>query len=241
LNGITVNGVESTGCNPCTAIVDTGTSLIVGPSAMVTKLQAAINFQTCNIATLPNILIQLDGVTLTLQPSTYVIVNGGTCQLGISGSTTNTFWILGDAFIRGFYTVFDKGTNRVGFAALNASVAAPPSNPPFQGATVPTSQGVSCPGSATTCSACTSASGCVWCTSDGSCVPADANGLVVNLPSTCTTAHWYWGQCNIPGDALGTQYTYPILLAVFIVLVVCCLVAACSVMARCCSARDDIY
>jgi hypothetical protein len=28
------------------------------------------------------------------------------------------FWVMGDSFLRNVYTVFDLGTNRVGFASL---------------------------------------------------------------------------------------------------------------------------
>jgi len=133
LNGIVVKGVETTGCNPCNAAIDTGTSLIAGPSAMAASLLQAVNkgnnLISCqNINTLPNLTFNLSGVVLTVPPSIYTIaIGGGTCQIGIQSSPIGTLWILGDAFMRNFYTVFDRAQNRVGFATLANNI--PPPNP----------------------------------------------------------------------------------------------------------------
>ena len=47
-----------------------------------------------------------------------------TCQLAIrKNPTSHTKWILGAAFIRNFYTIFDEENDRIGFAVHKQSLA----------------------------------------------------------------------------------------------------------------------
>eukprot|EP01128_Nolandella_sp_AFSM9_P008486 TRINITY_DN51_c0_g1_i1.p1 TRINITY_DN51_c0_g1~~TRINITY_DN51_c0_g1_i1.p1 ORF type:complete len:376 (+),score=119.42 TRINITY_DN51_c0_g1_i1:22-1149(+) len=127
LDKITVGSTSIGGCDGtfsyCKAIVDTGTSLIVGPEDAVNSLISAIgtiNSDCSNVNSLPTIDFTFNsmGDTLPLSPSVYVIKYQGTCQLGIAGSSELPFWILGDTFIRQYFSIFDhnNGTPRVGFA-----------------------------------------------------------------------------------------------------------------------------
>ncbi|KAG5445908.1 plasmepsin-2 [Clonorchis sinensis] len=116
----------------CQAIVDTGTTLIVGPTADVNQLNEALGavsiegglsvLECSQIYTLPPIEFSINGENLTLQPTDYVqemSYRGGTiCTSGFSGMETPgaPTWILGDVFIGAYYTVFDKEQRRVGFA-----------------------------------------------------------------------------------------------------------------------------
>jgi len=125
LAGVTVNGNDVSGCGgSCVAIVDTGTSLIVGPSGINGLIQAigTVDPQCGNINSLPIITFTLGSssnpVNLKLPPSVYVINEGGQCQLGIQESDGIPLWILGDTFIRNYYTLFDRANNQVGFADL---------------------------------------------------------------------------------------------------------------------------
>jgi len=121
MDGIIVNGKEVTGCNNCPAIVDTGTSLIVGPPETTNPLIDAIgpvNADCSNINSLPTLFFSLKGNLFKLPPSIYVIKDEGECMLGIESSEGLPLWILGDAFIRNYFTVFDRGQDRVGFADL---------------------------------------------------------------------------------------------------------------------------
>ncbi len=66
------------------------------------------------------------GYNYPLTPAQYVIKlpdNSGkiTCQLAIVGSDGLPFWILGDVFIRGFYTVFDQTNYQIGFAPVKST------------------------------------------------------------------------------------------------------------------------
>jgi hypothetical protein len=129
VSGINV-GDTSIGCTflGCSGIVDTGTSLIVGPSSAVNKILAQLNVaQDCsNIESLPDLSFKMNGKKFTIPPSIYVLReqddSGKTvCAPGIQGQFGLPMWILGDTFIRGYYTVFDRENNQVGFAALKGS------------------------------------------------------------------------------------------------------------------------
>jgi len=114
------------GCNGffnCKAIVDTGTSLLIAPTAAFNALNqqiGTINPDCSNVNSKPTITLKLDNnFQLKLTPQYYILnetqADGG-CQLGISGADGLPFWILGDTVIRQYYTVFDRDQNRVGFA-----------------------------------------------------------------------------------------------------------------------------
>jgi len=142
-NGITINGVEQTTCtaqNPCTGIIDSGSSFINGPQATIDNMINNIGFtganQACtNINQLSSLQITFQTsatgtVVLTVPPSSYVAFNSPTqCELGFGISSSNGNWIFGDAFIRTFFTVFDRQNERVGFAQLSTNIPNPPSSP----------------------------------------------------------------------------------------------------------------
>ncbi|KAK6484929.1 gastricsin-like [Huso huso] len=122
----------------CSAIVDTGTSLLTCPPQFVNELYQKIGAQAneygdyvvdCNnLNNLPTLTFIMNGAHLHLEPSFYTLVyhlNTGEkyCRLGIEGSHEEyrdgqPFWTLGDIFIRQFYTVFDQGNTQVGFAKV---------------------------------------------------------------------------------------------------------------------------
>jgi hypothetical protein len=126
-----INGKDISGCNrraACRAIVDTGTSLILGPPEAIDKLGIDVKPDCSNWKSLPPLTIKLSVTNFTLGPEFYVVRfddgNGEQCNLGIQGVDGLPFWILGDTFIRAYYVVFDRGQNRVGFAPV--SVKPPP-------------------------------------------------------------------------------------------------------------------
>jgi len=126
---------NSTGwCKNCRAIADSGTSLIAGPSSYINQLNAKLGalplngegiFLVCpNPGTLPTIELVIGGKSFALTQDQYVI------QVSLFGQTTcisgfvgldipppyGPLWIVGDVFMRAYYTVFDFGNSRVGYA-----------------------------------------------------------------------------------------------------------------------------
>ncbi|EHB10829.1 Gastricsin [Heterocephalus glaber] len=115
----------------CQGIVDTGTSLLTLPQQYLTTLIQAIGAQEnefgeyvvdCNsIQSLPTLTVILSGVKFPLLPSAYILQEDQYCMVGLSATylyseSSQPLWILGDVFLRSYYSVFDLGNNRVGFA-----------------------------------------------------------------------------------------------------------------------------
>ena len=112
------------------AIADTGTSLIAGPSEVMAALNKAIGatqvpmtqeftVDCSKLSTMPTVNIQLEGKNFPLEPKDYVIQISGQCLSGFMGLpmlSQKQLYILGDVFLRKYYTVFDAEQGRVGFA-----------------------------------------------------------------------------------------------------------------------------
>lgn len=133
LDGILVGNTVMFCSEGCQAIVDTGTSLLTGPSHKIKELQEAIGatpmdgeyaVNCANLNTMPNVAFLINGVSYTLSPNAYILpdlVDGMQfCGSGFQGldipPPAGPLWILGDVFIRQFYAVFDRGNNQVGLA-----------------------------------------------------------------------------------------------------------------------------
>lgn len=118
-------GTSLNNCFYCPLVVDTGTSVITGPPGYVEPLLTAIgtvNLDCTGLDKLPTIAFTLNGMDMTLEPEYYVLYgedddgNVG-CFLGIESLDPGfPLWILGDPFLRKYYTIFDRGNNQVGFA-----------------------------------------------------------------------------------------------------------------------------
>lgn len=145
LTQITVGGVPQPGTVQAglIGVVDTGTSLIAGPPAVVNPIIAQINASTdcSNVDALPNIAFSIatgpNGtavVDFVLTPTQYTVrtpgADGGPdeCICGLfafdAGEGLLPLWILGDPFIRAYFTVFDRANNTLSFAPALAPAAA---------------------------------------------------------------------------------------------------------------------
>uniref|UniRef100_A0A8C4RIB2 pepsin A n=1 Tax=Erpetoichthys calabaricus TaxID=27687 RepID=A0A8C4RIB2_ERPCA len=109
----------------CEAIVDTGTSLLVGDSNNINNILAWVGIYkdqngqysvNCNnIGSMPDVTFVINGVEFALPASAYVMQTSYGCSSGFSPSN-DQLWILGDVFIREWYSIFDRANNMVGLA-----------------------------------------------------------------------------------------------------------------------------
>jgi len=133
---MTFGGISATSVT--WAIMDSGTSLIVGPKADVavvaglmgaTEVMSGMYSVSCS-SDLPDMEVTLgsgsDAITLVVKGEDlrmkicvfYVICQ---CILGIAGmDLPKPLWILGDVVMRDYYTIFDIGNARIGFSKLLA-------------------------------------------------------------------------------------------------------------------------
>jgi hypothetical protein len=128
MDNMKVNGVSQTNDEAVKAIVDSGTSLLTGPSDAVKKIAQTLGAKSishgeymmaCDMNA-PSMEFVLGGKTYTLAPKDYLIPNGDECLLGMIGldipRPNGPLWILGDVFMRKYYTNFDSANKQVGFA-----------------------------------------------------------------------------------------------------------------------------
>lgn len=130
MNGMSVKGGRrrtTTVCQSgCQAIADTGTTLIIGPTRDVNALNKALGakkgqdgsftFKCERINSYPNLKLSIGGSELVLTPKDYVLVlDDGSCMSGLSGGSED-LWILGDVFLGAYYSIYDLGNSRLGFA-----------------------------------------------------------------------------------------------------------------------------
>lgn len=111
------------------AIVDSGTSVLVGSTNIVKALTAGIpSTLNCSLLnTYPNITFLIGGVNYVITAEQYVIqetVLGKTqCVMGIIAADLPPLWgdafVLGDTFMIRYYTIFDYANGQVGFAQAN--------------------------------------------------------------------------------------------------------------------------
>ncbi|KAE8628414.1 hypothetical protein XENTR_v10000001 [Xenopus tropicalis] len=124
VDSVTINGQIIACRESCQAIVDTGTSVIAGHPGAIRTIQGAIGAKadkyglftvSCeSVSSLPEIIITINGIGYPLPARAYISQFPGSCSSGFQA--TSGPWILGDIFLREYFTVFDRGNNRIGFA-----------------------------------------------------------------------------------------------------------------------------
>ncbi|XP_024843181.2 pregnancy-associated glycoprotein 1-like [Bos taurus] len=114
------------------ALVDTGTSLIIGPRRLVNNIQKLISamprgsehYVSCFVvSTLPSIIFTINGINYPVPVQAYILnLRGdsrGHCYTTVKENTERTSreaWILGDIFLRLYFSVFDQGNDRIDLA-----------------------------------------------------------------------------------------------------------------------------
>ena len=103
-----------------TAIVDSGTSLITGPKSEIQQLAASVGatpnivgeytIDCDKVSQIPDVVFKIDGKDYTIPGEKTVIQAQGTCLfafMGLDMPPGAPDWILGDVFMREYYTVFN--------------------------------------------------------------------------------------------------------------------------------------
>jgi hypothetical protein len=114
---------------PSDAIVDSGTSLIIGPTHDILAIALEIGAKPTitgqytidceKVEDIPDITWTIAGKEYVIPGKDLVIGSGGICifaMMGMDFPKPGPQWILGDVFMRKYYTVFDYEEKRVGFA-----------------------------------------------------------------------------------------------------------------------------
>lgn len=136
----------------CHAVLDSGTSLVTGPSEDIRRLLADVRLDPAvagpdcsSVDHLPDIVFFLESEggkehMFILHPRDYVVVVRDTitdrilsCKIGIVPLNVppprGPLWILGDVFLRKFYSVFDRTNNRIGLATARTPSCLAPLTP----------------------------------------------------------------------------------------------------------------
>jgi len=120
---------EATDDDKITAIIDSGTSLITGPKAEISKLATSIGAKAnimgeytidcAKVDDIPDVEFTIDGTKYSIPGSKTVIQAQGICLfafMALDIPAPGPQWILGDVFMREYYTVFNYHDKTVGFA-----------------------------------------------------------------------------------------------------------------------------
>jgi hypothetical protein len=149
MDGVAVDGAYLSMCtaagpgiNPCVALIDTGTSFIGVPNTRWNALfkaitqdrpdctqqpsSGAIICSSLSFTNLPVLTFRFKGTDFALQPSDYMLSFDQGMRLAMMniGATPSTYdrFILGDTFLKTFYTVFDGSSNCGAFLPLSPLV-----------------------------------------------------------------------------------------------------------------------
>lgn len=133
IDSIKLGGYSSTAT---TGIVDSGTSLITGPSSEISRIATSVgampnllgqySIDCAKVPNIPDLEFNMNGKPFIVPGKDLVIESGGMCVFAMmgmdipdKGEESMPKWILGDVFMRKYYTIFDYAQQRVGLAEPN--------------------------------------------------------------------------------------------------------------------------
>jgi len=136
LDDVVLDGISQNLCEGgCDAVVDTGSSLLMGPQDMVEQLEKKLSDATTDcrdLSKLPKLGFMIGGNSLELTPEDYMDISDSNClfaMTAVDAPGTGATIVLGMPFLRRHYTVFDlssDGNPRLGFAPVRSGMAVPP-------------------------------------------------------------------------------------------------------------------
>merc|ERR1719188_2284706 len=109
-------------CKDCKVAVDTGTSMLAGPSDVIAQLTQQLDLKSdcSNFGEMPLLGFQIGDTVLNLKPDDYIDKSPGQCDLALMELDVpppkGPIFVFGDPFLRRFLTVYDKDGPQVGFA-----------------------------------------------------------------------------------------------------------------------------
>jgi saccharopepsin len=115
------------------AIIDSGTSLLAGPTEAVKSLASKVGATSVasgkeytvdcqKVSSLPKLTVTLGGHEFELEGQDYTIQSGGSCLFAFTGidvpAPRGPLWIMGDIFMKKYYCVFDYGNKQMQIAPV---------------------------------------------------------------------------------------------------------------------------
>lgn len=122
IDDVTFDNVKQKICSGCQVAVDTGTSLLAGPSSVVESLGNKLNVkEDCsNFESLPMLGFAVGDRVLNMRPDDYIDKGADGCSVSLMTLDVpppkGPLFVFGDPFLRRFLTVYDRDGPQVGFA-----------------------------------------------------------------------------------------------------------------------------
>eukprot|EP00933_Yihiella_yeosuensis_P072023 TRINITY_DN80307_c0_g1_i1.p1 TRINITY_DN80307_c0_g1~~TRINITY_DN80307_c0_g1_i1.p1 ORF type:complete len:443 (-),score=91.09 TRINITY_DN80307_c0_g1_i1:144-1472(-) len=124
IDDIALNNKKANICQNCQVAVDTGTSMLAGPTSVINELSEKImgenaNLGSCDPSKFPDIGFMMGNKVLNMKPDDY----SDNCDLSFMSLDVpppkGPLFVFGDPFLRKFYTAYDHKRKMVGFAVAN--------------------------------------------------------------------------------------------------------------------------